>query len=1045
MVRGANAVDRPRYTTLADPQENPDGVWVLEANGSNYAIKGIKDGYYFNSNTNGWQDNFNAANTTGNFTFTLYEGKYSITNTGVTSYDSSKEGQTVGPWNGTGKVSLTNGYENIAVNKKSDLAPGFYIYAMPRGTYLAKASSTNPITVTGILNHPTLSDATPTGWTITRDGGNTPTYDKNLFEVFNANSFTLQQTATVPSGEYTIGVNGFYRAGTGGATTSTQNLYLFGNTSEAAVASINRDPYTDKPSTGDWSNVSNVGYVPNNMEGADYAIHTDSKYSNSLAGVTVTDGSLNLGLKRTEHIGNDWSIFNNFSLACTKLYIDGAALAYTDGATLAADTWYVYNVLSAGDYTLSATDGIVYTQNGSQGVNDDITSTAASSTITLAVGKLYIKSSAAQALTITPASYTYTPGTATANVTYIQPGNTVTVTYTGFETNNTSATLKKDFSGVTFGGEAFTTTTTDNGFTFTVPTTVEANKDYTLSIPAKAIGYEAGSTYNAAQNITFTTPAIFDGIYYLQTTDGKYVGRGSNYGTRACVNDWGLPINVATDAAGVTTLQYYDTELYVYVTDGSEVYADNSTNNGFTLTANGDGTYNFLSTYKNNYLTVDGSNLALGSTAYNWTIQEGSVHKTQMTTNKNTQAASAATSAGLTATTVSALESAVSGWSKTAIIEASDVAETKESFEPPYNWSATLTTYTADVTITKAGLYKFTIQGFGRLASNDKVYALQQQNADVSPFYAFIGDVTTPLMSVMDMEDNSTNYGSNCVQYGSYYYPNGQTSALAAFQDSKYENTIWVYLSEGTYSYGIKIDGSASVKNSRWCCYTTNSISLTYYTDEITLDEDETAAITTTGTANVTLNRKFSAGWNSIVLPFATTITELGATEAAEYNGTSGTTIKFSTTTDLKANTPYLVYFDAATTENKTFSGVTVAPTTDLTVTDAQYNFVGTYVALTSGNTTIVNGDYIVVKSGIQKANGGNVLKAFRAYFDAQTTDAAAKRMTISIDGDVVTGINAAQIEDALGMGRTYNLNGQQVSDSYKGVVIKNGKKVIRK
>lgn len=210
--------------------------------------------------------------------------------------------------------------------------------------------------------------------------------------------------------------------------------------------------------------------------------------------------------------------------------------------------------------------------------------------------------------------------------------------------------------------------------------------------------------------------------------------------------------------------------------------------------------------------------------------------------------------------------------------------------------------------------------------------------------------------------------------------------------------------------------------------------------DEVAFEETETEAPKASEYANVTLNRSFAQGWNSIVLPFETTPAALGADEAAEYKGTEGTTINFSKVTTLAANTPYLVYFASAKTDATVFDGVKIDPATELTVSDGnnQFDFVGTYTA----NPTISEGDYIVVSNGIQMAAGGNKLNAFRAFFKAKS--ATAKAMSISIDGNVVTGINAVSA-DELDDAPAYNLAGQRVGKSYKGVIVKNGKKVIRK
>lgn len=213
--------------------------------------------------------------------------------------------------------------------------------------------------------------------------------------------------------------------------------------------------------------------------------------------------------------------------------------------------------------------------------------------------------------------------------------------------------------------------------------------------------------------------------------------------------------------------------------------------------------------------------------------------------------------------------------------------------------------------------------------------------------------------------------------------------------------------------------------------------------DSYALDEDATAAPDVlTAPVSVTYNRTFKQGWNSVVLPFATTPSELGAEKAVAFTGTEDSTIKFGTVTSLEANKPYMIYFNEEKTA-VTFNNKTVAPNEELTSEDSgnQYDFVGSYVA----NNAPVAGDYIVVTKGIQKAKGGNAMKAFRAYFKARGEEAGAKAMTITIDGQT-TGINAINFNDALlGNEPAYNLAGQRAAKNYKGIVVRNGKKTINK
>ncbi len=70
-------------------------------------------------------------------------------------------------------------------------------------------------------------------------------------------------------------------------------------------------------------------------------------------------------------------------------------------------------------------------------------------------------------------------------------------------------------------------------------------------------------------------------------------------------------------------------------------------------------------------------------------------------------------------------------------------------------------------------------------------------------------------------------------------------------------------------------------------------------------------------------------------------------------------------------------------------------------------------------------------------------LGAHKAYL-ALAADVASNASFVMFDG-TVTAINAIQNNEAVAKGAIYNLNGQKVNAQYKGVVIVNGKKQIRK
>lgn len=84
-------------------------------------------------------------------------------------------------------------------------------------------------------------------------------------------------------------------------------------------------------------------------------------------------------------------------------------------------------------------------------------------------------------------------------------------------------------------------------------------------------------------------------------------------------------------------------------------------------------------------------------------------------------------------------------------------------------------------------------------------------------------------------------------------------------------------------------------------------------------------------------------------------------------------------------------------------------------------------------------------KIGFYKWGTNNKLKNNRCYLPASVlngTESSAKGVVINFG--TPTGINAATLQPGKADGKIYNLQGQEVSRGYKGIVIKNGSKVIQ-
>jgi hypothetical protein len=562
----------------------------------------------------------------------------------------------------------------------------------------------------------------------------------------------------------------------------------------------------------------------------------DDTYLTDPVTVTVTDGNLRVGVKSDADV--DWCTWREF----TVKFLDPALSFVADAlaSPMTANKWYNYGAIPTIDeyeVTSSAAATITYTQDGTQlaslatGTTETFTA-GEKKTISLSAGQLYLKANAATIITI---SYKYNVGTATSSHTYVQGGETVTITYANASTNDPNATFAKNGNpNITFGDNTVSVTPTSNGFTFTVPT-VTAGTDYTLSIPANAFGYTEGNTFNAAQNITIKAPVLFDGTYFFKDDNDKFWLRGEPYGSAVQVYDWGMPVKVATDATA-TILQFADANDWKIFSDDTGIYADNATpEKGTWHITIADGKYKFQNAVNNHFMKVDGTRVLSTATAAEataFTMVNPTDHQTVLTNYVNAQAAAAATSANLSTTTPAALATAVEGWNTTTVLEGSAPATTAEKWQGG-QWDSR-TVYSNTVNVTIPGLYKFTLQGFYRMTDNDATYALHTAGADCPPVYVFFGDVKTPIKSVMD-ESRATAYtGDNCdYAQGSNHYPNQQASSLVAFQEGKYTNTVWAYISTaGEYTYGIQYLGWAGY-HSEWTCYTRESISLTLYSQDL--------------------------------------------------------------------------------------------------------------------------------------------------------------------------------------------------------------------
>ena len=201
----------------------------------------------------------------------------------------------------------------------------------------ATASKDTPADVTALITNPGFTitvDGVETnsseGWIMEKDGGNHAANEKE-FEFWNNNSFKLyQKLYGLNPGFYKLSCNGYYRAGgyrvaaaayrdkkeqlnamlyAGTYFVPLKSIIEDGKTTPQAAANVNvADSLTTK------ENPVTAWYIPNAMSDAQPAFANGDYLNEMFFEVTEAGQMIEIGVKKDEHIGDDWTIFDSFKL-----------------------------------------------------------------------------------------------------------------------------------------------------------------------------------------------------------------------------------------------------------------------------------------------------------------------------------------------------------------------------------------------------------------------------------------------------------------------------------------------------------------------------------------------------------------------------------------------------------------------------------------------------------------------------------------------------------------------------------------------------------
>ncbi len=268
-----------------------------------------------------------------------------------------------------------------------------------------------------------------------------------------------------------------------------------------------------------------------------------------------------------------------------------------------------------------------------------------------------------------------------------------------------------------------------------------------------------------------------------------------------------------------------------------------------------------------------------------------------------------------------------------------------------------------------------------------------------------------------------------------YAFANGEAGGVTATAtDEMVEASVEFNVTDGTATIGAVGEKEGVFNQEAGCFYKADNFRLTFLNNEVTLNEADTEIPYQDGDwyTSVALNRNIKAGnWSTFVVPF-----DMEKPEGWEVKYLSAATqnkdvisMTFSDASSIEAGTPYMV----RTSED--WNGTTVE---NVTLTSALNEVDGSGIVTFKGNYISGNvpTDAFFISSNkfYQAINENNTLKAFRGYFEA-TGAAGVNVLNFTFD-DEVTGIDTTVAEPTAEVIAIYSLDGRRIESLQRGVNI---------
>lgn len=308
-------------------------------------------------------------------------------------------------------------------------------------------------------------------------------------------------------------------------------------------------------------------------------------------------------------------------------------------------------------------------------------------------------------------------------------------------------------------------------------------------------------------------------------------------------------------------------------------------------------------------------------------------------------------------------------------------------------------------------------------------------------------------------------YGSKNSEGEGYFNLNGYSALLVKVNNfDAAKNTTFRVLGVDSNNAVITMTGNetlvpcsvakcTSLKSGAWDKKVEQEIASIDFIGEYQAANTESPfAIAASKGSNVSYDRVFTKDQPcTICLPFALTADELAKVgKAYTLSAVNDSKATFTPVTAIKAYTPYLLIpSDGGKLLEEISAAKDIADVPDEAKTSVSggYSFVGTLQAKESVKTEGMEVYGFSANEGkFVHASDKASIDAFRAYISVPSTaHSTAASRSIDIDFGGTTGINEIQNAHSSSAAATYDVAGKRVDKNYKGVVIRNGKKMIQK